>query len=191
MYQQLDEANNHKGSKSQYGGNMALGIHLNDPNGDYDETMSNNDDNCSVKDLSPGTENGSKLSNDPKGYEMRTNYPDNCDIAGQMNKHQYEYLNSNNNAAIRPRNFKDIQSPTENSEGQTYLENMDRTQQGEERLAKESGNGEVGNNLRTYPSSEDLNQTASSEHGGEKITSGSDDEGEGSRSVGWTSSGRK
>lgn len=141
--------------------------------------MSNNDDNSSLKDLSPGTENSAKM-NTSKGYphSIRTSYQDNCDLPAQMDRNNYEYSANN---AIRARNFKDMTSPVDGVEGANYLENMDHGgQQGEEnhRLAKEPGNGEVGNNLRTYPSSEDLNQTASSDHGGEKITSGSDDEGE-------------
>lgn len=163
---------------------------MNDSNGDYDETMSNNDDNSSVKDLSPGTENGNKITNS-KGYAphaIRGPYSDNCDMVG---KSHYEYSNNNNNnTAIRPRNFKEMQVTAENTEGTNYLENMDRVQseEGSHRHSKDvTGNGEVSGSLRTYPSSEDLNQTVSSEHGGEKITSGSDDEGERIRFIGFGS----
>lgn len=170
MYHQLEGTNNNNNNHKAH-------HHLNvDPNGDYDETMSNNDDNSSMKDLSPGTET-SKLINDPKVYPhaMRNTYADNCD----MNKAGYDYAGN----AIRARSFKDMQNPAESAEGGEVggMPNyMDQGQEGEENhrlMAKDSGNGEGGNNLRTYPSSEDLNQTISSEHGGEKITSGSDDEG--------------
>lgn len=176
MYHQLEGThhnnNNHKA------------IHLNvDPNGDYDETMSNNDDNSSMKDLSPGTEPGKSI-NDPKAYSqaMRNSYADNCDMP-VSHKTGYDYAGN----AIRARSFKDMQSAGESSEGAdvgsmpSYMERGPEAEENHRLLdsAKDSGNGEVGtaNNLRTYASSEDLNQTISSEHGGEKITSGSDDEG--------------
>ena len=161
MYHQLEgNNNNHVNHKA---------LHLSDASAEYEETMSNNEDNSSTKDLSPGTETA-------KG--MRSSYADNCD------KGSYETYAGN---AIRARNFKEMQSPTESSEGTgeggmgNYMEGMEnRAQDGEEVHRKEAGggNGEAGGNLRSYPSSEDLNQTISSEHGGENITSGSDDEGE-------------
>lgn len=165
MYHQLEGGgnNNHKGLH-----------HANDPNGDYDETMSNNDDNSSMKDLSPGVESSKLVVNAHQMRNSSSAYADNCDMPpGQVNKSSANYDYAGN--AIRARSFKDMQSPAESSEGTDagtnhYMEG----QEGE----KDTGNGEVGNNLRTYPSSEDLNQTMSSEHGGEKITSGSDDEGE-------------
>lgn len=191
IYQQLDSANNNNNNNNN---KVTLGLHLNDSNGDYDETMSNNEDNCSVKDLSPGgggLQPGSKLNNDPtKGYTQAAlrAYADSCDIStsAQMNKSSYE-CSAN---GIRPRNFKEMQSPNDGMEtgggggggvGNAGTNGNMGGYMDEEhhRMGKSGGEGGVNNNgnLRTYSSSEDLNQTISSEHGGEKITSGSDDEG--------------
>lgn len=172
LYLQLEgSAANHK----------ALGHHqVNEANGDYDDTMSNNDDNASIKDLSPGTESNINKLREAKTYahQMRTttSYPENnCDMA----KSGYDYQGN----IIRARNFKEMQGPTDSSEGLDGAAGpypMETQEERDEnqlhRMGKETGNGDGG--LRTYPSSEDLNQTVSSEHGGEKITSGSDDEGE-------------
>lgn len=188
VYQQLDGGNNNNNNNNK----STLGIHLNvDSNGEYDETMSNNEDNCSVKDLSPGLQ-GSKGTDPSKGYSQALRvYADSCDISStaQMNKPSYE-CSAN---GIRPRNFKDMQSPSGDgmemvggpatNEGLVGYMERGEQQQGEEhrRIGKGSegaiNNNNNGDNLRTYSSSEDLNQTISSEHGGEKITSGSDDEG--------------
>lgn len=169
MYLELESGahNNHKA------------LHNTDSNGDYDETMSNNEDNVSIKDLSPGVEN-SEINGGagPKGYGQSP-FAENCDQKGKPN---YDYAGN----PIRARNFKEMQSPGDGSEqgaaesGGGLANNYMEGHGGEEvlnRLPKESSaNG--GNGLRTYPSSEDLNQTVSSDHNGEKITSGSDDEGE-------------
>lgn len=164
MYHQLEGAENHKGIH-----------HLADINVDYDETISNNDDNSNMKDLSPVTDS-SKLD-DPKAYTQSMRTPS---YANNSDKSNYDYAGN----AIRARNFKDMQSPAESSEGtEVGVGNYQMEAHDSEenhRLSKDGGNGELGNNLRTYPSSEDLNQTMSSDHGGEKITSGSDDEGESS-----------
>lgn len=172
-------------------------------NNDFDDTMSNHEDHdSSVKDLSPQMAHNSKRIHKSTAYQNgnnNNNYVDNCEMVDKSKLHSFDYLNNNNNNnsnnnsnpcgnMIRARHFDEIQANEDpsslmenghrdyhrgsenrqqtNSEEQTRLNNDDST----------ALSAEI--TLRTYPSSEDLNQQTNSSEQGEKITSGSDDEGE-------------
>lgn len=143
---------------------------------EFDDSMSNNGDNS--KDLTPTSGGGGgkrkHFDHDLDDGAM-LKYKNNSDAI----KNSYEYLK--NFEGIRARNFDEIQSDEHHSVHQQRMLNSseyNRINAGSDepnRLGEDAG----ANTNVNYASSDDLNPTNSSEHGGEKAMSGSDDESSG------------